>query len=101
MKIEEIVLLTKAGYTKEDIEKLVASPVEAETVSVPVEVKQEEQVEPVQNPEVVPADDRLTKLETKLDYVINRFNYMEVRNSKQPEAQAGETVDDILSKMIR
>ena len=99
MKIEEIVLLTKAGYTKEDIEKLVASPVEAEVV--PVEVKQEEQVEPVQNQEVVPADDRLTKLETKLDYVINRFNYMEVRNSKQPEAQAGETVDDILSKMIR
>lgn len=99
MKIEEIVLLTKAGYTKEDIEKLVASPVEAE--AVPVEVKQEEQIEPVQNPEVVPADDRLTKLETKLDYVINRFNYMEVRNSKQPEAQAGETVDDILAKMIR
>lgn len=99
MKIEEIVLLTKAGYTKEDIEKLVASPVEAE--AVPVEVKQEEQTEPVQNQEVVPADDRLTKLETKLDYVINRFNYMEVRNSKQPEAQAGETVDDILSKMIR
>lgn len=99
MKIEEIVLLTNAGYTKEDIEKLVASPVEAE--AVPVEVKQEEQIEPVQNPEAVPADDRLTKLETKLDYVINRFNYMEVRNSKQPEAQAGETVDDILSKMIR
>lgn len=99
MKIEEIVLLTKAGYTKEDIEKLIASPVEAE--AVPVEVKQEEQIEPVQNPEVVPADDRITKLETKLDYVINRFNYMEVRNSKQPEAQAGETVDDILSKMIR
>lgn len=99
MKIEEIVLLTKAGYTKEDIEKLVASPVEAE--AVPVEVKPEEQVDPVQNPEVVPADDRLSKLETKLDYVINRFNYMEVRNSKQPEAQSGETVDDILSKMIR
>ena len=99
MKIEEIVLLTKAGYTKEDIEKLVASPVEAE--AVPAEVKQEEQIEPVQNPEVVPADDRLTKLETKLDYVINRFNYMEVRNSKQPEAQASETVDDILAKMIR
>lgn len=99
MKIEEIVLLTKAGYTKEDIEKLVASPVEAE--AVPVEVNQEEQIEPVQNPEVVPADDRLTKLETKLDYVINRFNYMEVRNSKQPESQAGETVDDILAKMIR
>ena len=100
MKIEEIVLLTKAGYTKEDIEKLIASPVEAE--AVPAVVKQEEQIEPVQKPdaEVVPADDRLTKLETKLDYVINRFNYMEVRNSKQPE-QASETVDDILAKMIR
>ena len=100
MKIEEIVMLTKAGYTKADIEKLLTvDPQPVPTVEEIQEVVPEQkpvEEQPVQKPD----DDRMTKLETKLDYVVNRLNYMAVKDSKQPE-QAAETVDDILAKMIR
>lgn len=100
MKIEEIVMLTKAGYTKADIEKLLAVDPQPEQLVEEIQESVPEQKPVEKQPEQKPDDDRLNKLETKLDYVINRFNYMEVKNSKQPE-QAAETVDDILAKMIR
>lgn len=96
MKIDEIVMLIKAGYTKQDIDALVS-------VKEP-EVKPEE-VKPEANPEVKTEvieqhDDKTAQLETKLDYVINRLNYLAVKNSQQPE-QGTETIDDILAKVIR
>ena len=56
--------------------------------------------QPAQQPEQQPDDDRLTKLETKLDYVINRFNYLAVQQSQQPD-QKDESVDDILASVVR
>ncbi len=102
MKIDDLVLLIKAGYTKANIEQLgismgldevhVEAPAEA-PVEAPVEQKEVED-------KTAPVDDRMTKLENKLDYVINRFNYMSVQQSAQPETKV-ETVDDILASMIK
>lgn len=100
MKIEDLVALTKAGYTKADIEALgiLSSPepkeeTPAEPVAEPVEA--ESSKEPVAE-----STDRYKELETKLDYVINRFNYMSVQNSTQPE-QKTESVEDILQSILK
>lgn len=99
MKIEDLVALTKAGYTKADIEALgiLSSPEpKEETPAEPVEpVEAESPKEPVTE-----SPDRYKELETKLDYVINRFNYMSVQNSTQPEQKA-ESVEDILQSILK
>ena len=107
MKIDDLLTLINAGYTKADIEQLLISanqqPEQPQPQPQPEQPQpQPEQPQPQPQPEQQPqpADDRIKQLETKLDYVINRFNYMSVQNSRQPE-QKTETVDDILSSVIR
>lgn len=106
MKIDDLLLLLKAGYTKSDIEALTTSP--DQPAFLPADDpatspdKQDSEPAPETAQPAAPAidDDRFQKLETKIDYVINRFNYMNARDSQQPE-QKTESVDDILAKMIR
>lgn len=99
MKIEDLVMLTKAGYTKEDIDALgffgkpEAAPEEQPEQLVIPDMKEEAKPD-------APEEDKYKALETKLDYVINRFNYLSVQNSKQPD-EKGETLEDILSSVIR
>lgn len=102
MKIEDLVSLTKMGFSRDDIMRLVGNDTHAEPAA-PVDPEPEQA--PAADPEpAVPAapveDDRIKQIETKLDYVINRFNYMSVQNSKQPETGT-ETVDDILAKFVK
>ena len=42
----------------------------------------------------------MEQLETKLDYVINRFNLLAVQQSHQPDEQK-ESLDDILASVVR
>lgn len=96
MKIEDLVSLTKMGFSRDDIMRLVGTDTPADP---------EPEQAPAADPEpAAPAapveDDRIKQLETKLDYVINRFNYMSVQQSRQPET-GGETVEDILASVIR
>lgn len=107
MKIDDLLLLLKAGYTKADIEALnttpdqpVPLPAGDDPVQSPDKQDSEPAPETVQPAQPAIDDDRFKKLETKIDYVINRFNYMNARDSQQPE-QKTESVDDILAKMIR
>ena len=102
MKIEDLVSLTKMGFSRDDIMRLVGNDTPAEPAA-PADPEPEQA--PAADPELAaPAtpveDDRIKQLETKLDYVINRFNYMSVQNSKQPETGT-ETVDDILAKFVK
>lgn len=104
MKIDDLVLLIKAGYTKADIEQLGIS-LGQEGSSMPADPAPEQpDPQPDPQPEAPapkPDDDRMTKLETKLDYAINRLNYMAVNGSQQPPQQPQETVDDILASVVR
>lgn len=99
MKIEDLVILIKAGYTKADIEQLGIS-LGAEVPQIPEEQIPDEKPEEVKPDEPKQDDERMKQLETKLDYVINRFNYMAVKDSQQPD-QHVETVDDILSSVLK
>ena len=107
MKIDNLVLLLEKGFSKDEIMALcgeaqpsaAADPAPAaqpEAAAAPAQPEQQAAQQPAQQP----ADDRLTKLETKLDYAINRLNYMAVQSSQQP-AQQQESVDDILASVVR
>ena len=103
MKINDIITLTQAGWTKDEIMSLVNN--EAQDPQQPADPQQEQQLaakpeQPAQQPAGVSLADRFAQMETKLDYVINRFNYMAVQNSQQPD-QPGETVEDILASVVR
>lgn len=104
MKINEIIILTQAGWTKDEIMSLVnneaqdqgqQSDTQPQQMQLDLPEEQPQQEQPQQ-----PAVDVIKGLETKLDYVINRFNLMAVQQSRQPE-QKTESVDDILASVIR
>jgi len=99
MKINDIITLTQAGWTKDEIMSLVNGEDQDQTQQPDPQPEQQPAAQPEQ-PAQVSMDDRFAKMETKLDYVINRFNYMAVQNSQQPD-QPGETVDDILASVVR
>lgn len=102
MKINDIIKLTQAGWTKDEIMSLV----NGEAQDQPQQPDPQPAVQPEQpaaqpeQPAQLSMDDRFAQMETKLDYVINRFNYMAVQNSQQPD-QPGETVEDILASVVR
>ena len=99
MKIEDLVTLTKAGYTKADIEALGIALGQAVPNDLkPDEKKPVEETKPVE--EAKPDEDRLKQMETKLDYAINRLNYMSVQGSSQPE-QKKESIEDILQSVLK
>lgn len=100
MKIEDLVSLTKAGYTKADIEALGILNI-PESEQKPAETTEPVEAEPPKEEESKPDNDRMSALETKLDYAINRLNYMSVQNSKQSETAKTESVEDILQSILK
>lgn len=102
MKINDIITLTQAGWTKDEIMSLVNGEAQDQPQQTDQQSEQPaaQPEQPVQQPAGVSLDDRFAQMETKLDYVINRFNYMAVQNSQQPD-QPGETIEDILSSVVR
>ena len=99
MKINDIITLTQAGWTKDEIMQLVNSEQpEQPAPEQPEQPAPEQKEQPA--PEHKSDDDKIKQLETKLDYVINRFNYMAVQQSSQPQGKE-ESLDAILASVVR
>lgn len=101
MKIEQLLQLTEMGFTKDDIMRLCSDDPAPSTAAAPdpEPAPDPAPAEPAA-PAAAPADDRIKALETKLDYAINRLNYMAVQGSQQPAGKE-ESLDDILSSVVR
>lgn len=105
MKAEDVLELIRAGYTKADIDALGIAlekpeekkPEEKKPDEPKPEKKDESKPEKKEEPK---PDDKVTALETKIDYLVNRLNLLAVQTSKQKDDPA-ETVDDILASMVR
>ena len=107
MNIQDLITLHNAGYTKEDIFKILGNEQKPEQSEQKPEQSEQKPEQPEQKPEQPeqkleqPAsDDKIKQLENKLDYVINRFNYMAVQQSSQPQGKE-ESLDDILASVVR
>ena len=107
MKAEDVLDLIRAGYTKADIDALGIAlekpeepkPEEKKPEEPKPEEKKPEEPKPEKKEEPKP-DDKVTALETKIDYLVNRLNLLAVQTSKQKD-EPTETVDDILASMVR
>lgn len=94
MTIEDIVALTKAGFSKDEILALTEDPKPEEKHDDP---KPEEKHEDPKPEEKKPAD--IESINKRLDYLISKMNLAAVQKSQQPEEKK-ETVDDILASIF-
>ena len=100
MKADDVLELIRAGYTKADIDAL-GIALEKPEEKKPDEPKPEKKDEPKPEKKDEPKpDDKVTGLETKIDYLVNRLNLLAVQTSKQKD-EPTETVDDILASIVR
>ena len=102
MKAEDVLDLIRAGYTKADIDALgiaLEKPEEKKPEEPKPEEKKPEEPKPEKKEEPKP-DDKVTALETKIDYLVNRLNLLAVQTSKQKD-EPTETVEDILASLVR
>lgn len=101
MKIEDLLALTKAGWSKEEIIKLSLAEQEApkeaeENIPIPKEeapIEAPKEEAPKEDPASAKIDDVIAKLET----LASGMEKMAIQNSRLPER---ETVDDILASII-
>lgn len=102
MKAEDVLDLIRAGYTKADIDALgiaLEKPDEPKPEEQKPEEQKPEEPKPEKKEEQKP-NDKVTALETKIDYLVNRLNLLAVQTSKQKD-EPTETVEDILASMVR
>ena len=100
MTIQEIITLTNAGWSKDEIMSLTSGEQPQQPEQPAEQPKQEQPAEHPKPEQPAEQPNRLEQLETKLDYVINRFNLLAVQQSHQPDEQK-ESLDDILSSVVR
>lgn len=106
MTIDNVLDLVKAGFTADEVRQMMneappadppADPAPADPPADPAPVDPA----PAEPAPVEPAHPEIDKtLSTKLDYVINKLNYMSVRDSRQPGGNNEQSVDDILKGMF-
>lgn len=100
MKIEDILALTNAGWTKEEILALGQDP-------KPEDPKPEDPKPEDPKPEDPKPEDskpagssaEIDAINKRLDYVISKLNLAAVQKSQQPEEKT-ETVEDILASIF-
>lgn len=100
MTIEQLLQLKEMGFNKEEIMRLLGDPAPAPADPAPADPAPADPAPADPAPVDPSPDDRITQLETKLDYAINRLNYMAVQGSQQPAGKE-ETIDDILASVVR
>lgn len=105
MTIEDIVALTKAGFSKDEILALTGDP---EQEKKPADLEQEKKPEDPKPEEKKPEDPKpdekkpadIESVNRRLDYLISKMNLAAVQNSQQPGSAKEETVDDILASVF-
>lgn len=104
MTIEDIVALTKAGFSKDEILALTGDP---EQEKKPADPEQEKKPEDPKTEEKKPEDSEpdekkptdIESINKRLDYLISKMNLAAVQKSQQPDEKK-ETVDDILASIF-
>lgn len=102
MNIEQIIKLIDAGYTKEDIEKMIQPAADQAPEAKQPEPAQPEQAKPEQpkpeekKPESEPVNAQMLKELQDLKKAVYAMNIMQSSQPAQPES-----VDDILAKALK
>ena len=103
MTIEDIVALTKAGFSKDEILALTGDPKPEEKHEDPKPEEKHEDPKPEEKHEDPKPDEKkpvdIESINKRLDYLISKMNLAAVQKSQQPDEKK-ETVDDILGSIF-
>lgn len=107
MVIEDIVALTKAGFSKDEILALTGDPEQEKKKADPEQKKNPEETHEDPKPEETHEDPKqdekkpadIESITKRLDYLISKMNLAAVQKSQQPDEKK-ETVDDILASIF-
>ena len=99
MTIEDIVALTKAGFSKDEILALTGDPEQEKKPADPDQEKKPEDPKPEEKKPADPQPSEIESINKRLDYLISKMNLAAVQKSQQPDEKK-ETVDDILSSIF-
>lgn len=101
MTIEDIVALTKAGFSKDEILALTGDPEQEKKPADPEQEKKPEDPKPEEKKPADPQPSEIESINKRLDYLISKMNLAAVQNSQQPGSEKKETVDDILASVFK
>lgn len=100
MKIEDILTLTNAGWTKEEILAIGRDPKPEEDPKPKEDPEPEEDPKPEdKDPKPAGSSAEIDAINTRLDYIVSKLNLAAVQKSQQPDEKK-ETVDDILASIF-
>ena len=103
MNINDVLDLIKAGFTADEVRGMMAgaAPAPADPPASVDPPAPADPPAPSPAPVSVPAHTELEQtINTKLDYLVNKLNYLSVRDSRQPDGGQQQTADDILKGMF-
>lgn len=92
-KIEDILKLKEAGFTADEMAKLL--PLVQTEPEVRIEQQKVEEVKEEPKPTV-----NTVSIEEKFDKLIERLEANALLNDKQPSENSNRTIDDIMAKII-
>lgn len=92
-KIEDILKLKEAGFTADEMAKLL--PLVQSEPEVRIEQQKVEEVKEEPKPTV-----NTVSIEEKFDKLIERLEANALLNDKQPSENSNRTIDDIMAKII-
>lgn len=96
MKIEDIIALTNAGWSKEEILRM-SELEQKEPENKEPEQKEPEQKESEKKETETPKDDKMAEILQKLEQISSGIQKGAIRDSQQPQR---ESVEDALAKII-
>lgn len=100
MKIEDILALTNAGWTKEEILALGQDPKPEDPKPEDPKPEDPKPEDPKpEDPKPAGSSAEIEAINRRLDYVISKLNLAAVQKSQQPEEKT-ETVEDILASIF-
>ena len=100
MKIEELIELVKAGYTKEEIKALTAPPA-AEPEPEPAEPEPEpEKPAPAAGPDPFKFENELKEIRASIAEMVKNFQTANVQNARMGEPKTNDSADDILAEWL-
>ena len=96
MKIEDIIALTNAGWSKEEIIRM-SELEQKEPEQKEPEQKEQEPKEPEKKEPETPKDDKMAEILQRLEQISSGIQRGAIRDSQQPQR---ESVEDALAKII-
>ena len=96
MKIEDIIALTNAGWSKEEIIRM-SELEQKEPEQKEPEQKEQEPKEPEKKEPETPKDDKMAEILQRLEQISSGIQKSAIRDSQQPQR---ESVEDALAKII-